>query len=48
MGSYSMVHRISCQRQAALEVLGSGYHIVYALSDFQDINGPMLLKLSPR
>ncbi|MBU1566256.1 MAG: hypothetical protein KJ630_11615, partial [Proteobacteria bacterium] len=33
----SMVHRISGQRQAALEVLGSGYQIVYALSDFQEI-----------
>jgi regulator of protease activity HflC (stomatin/prohibitin superfamily) len=30
-----MVHRISGQRQALLEVLGSGYQIVYALSDFQ-------------
>ena len=33
-----MVHRISGQRQAALEVLGSGHQLVYALSDFQDIH----------
>ena len=31
-----MVHRISGQRQALLEIFGSGYPIVYALSDFQD------------
>jgi hypothetical protein len=33
-----MVHRISGQRQAVLEVLGSRHQIVYALSDFQDFN----------
>ena len=30
-----MVDRISSQRQATLEVLGSGCQLVYALSDFQ-------------
>jgi hypothetical protein len=33
-----MVHRISGQRQTVLEVLGSGYRIVYALADFQVYN----------
>jgi len=33
-----MVHRISGQGQTVLGVLGSGYQIVYALTDFQDTN----------
>jgi hypothetical protein len=39
-GQLSMVRRIRGQRQAVLDVLGSGYQVVYALSDFQDYTGP--------